>query len=297
VFGVALASGAARREALRRAALFSQGGEFAFVLYAAALAAGVLDPRTAAILSAIVVVSMALTPIWVLLQQRLVPPPAVSFEGVESAADLRGRVLIIGFGRFAQVVSQSLLARGVDIAVIDSDVDMIRAAGRFGFKVYYGDGTRLDVLHASGAHTAEVILVCVDRPEATDRIVALVRDEFPHAKVFARSFDRGHAMRLVHAGVDYQLRELFESSIVFGGAVLRELGFSDLEVDETLADVRERDAERFELQLAGGIAAGRALMRNNTATPQPTPFTTPQREGRALNEEAAEVLEEARPDA
>jgi glutathione-regulated potassium-efflux system protein KefB len=100
-------------------------------------------------------------------------------------------------------------------------------------------------------------------------------------------------MRLVKAGVDYQLRELLESSLTFSGAVLRDLGFSDFEIAETIEDVRERDAERFELQLAGGIAAGRGLWRNNTTTPQPTPFTVPRREGRALNEEAEKIIGEA----
>jgi len=100
-------------------------------------------------------------------------------------------------------------------------------------------------------------------------------------------------MRLVKAGVDYQLRELFESSLTFSGAVLRDLGFSDLEIAETIEDVRERDAERFEMQLAGGIEAGRGLWRNNTTTPQPTPFTKPRQGGRALNEEAEEIIGEA----
>jgi len=120
-----------------------------------------------------------------------------------------------------------------------------------------------------------------------------VKSEFPHAKIFARSYDRGHSMRLVKAGVDYQLRELFESSLTFSAAVLRDLGFSDLEIADTIEDVRERDAERFEMQLAGGIEAGRGLWRNNTTTPEPTPFTRPRREGRALNDEAAEVLEDS----
>ncbi len=289
---VARLFGAGRREAVKRAALFAQGGEFAFVLYAAALGGGVMDARLAAIMTAIVILSMVLTPLVVLLLNRFMPPAEVSCDGVEEARDLEGRVLFIGFGRFAQVVSQSLLARGVDISLIETDVEMIQAAANFGFKVYYGDGTRLDVLHASGAGRAEAILICVDKPETTDRIVALVKSEFPHAKVFARAFDRGHSMRLVKAGVDYQLRELFESSLAFSGAVLRQLGFSDIEIAETIDDVRERDAERFELQLAGGIAAGRALFRNNTTTPQPTPFTVPRREAKALNEEAAEAIGE-----
>ncbi|MBY0564118.1 MAG: monovalent cation:proton antiporter-2 (CPA2) family protein [Hyphomonadaceae bacterium] len=292
VYAVARLLRAHHAEALQRAALFAQGGEFAFVLYAAALAAGVFDARLAAIMTAIVIFSMALAPLAVIAQRRLAPAPEPSRDGVEDAADLRGRVLFVGFGRFAQVVSQSLLARDVDISLIETDVEMIQVAARFGFKVYYGDGTRLDVLRASGAATAEAILICVDKPETTDRIVALVKSEFPQAKVFARSFDRGHSMRLVQAGVDYQIRELFESSLAFSAAVLRGLGFNDFEVAETIEDVRDRDTARFEAQLAGGIEAGRALWRNNTSTPTPEPFTQPRREGRALNEEAADVIGE-----
>src|SRR5690606_21224200 len=104
---------------------------------------------------------------------------------------------------------------------IENDVEMIQAAGNFGFKVYYGDGTRLDVLRASGAGSAEAILVCVDKPDAADRIVELARAEFPLTRLFVRAFDRGHSLRLVKAGVDYEIRETFESALAFGGAVLR----------------------------------------------------------------------------
>ena len=292
VYLVARGFGAEHREAIRRAALFAQGGEFAFVLYAGALAVGVIDARVAALMTAIVILSMALAPLVSIVQKRLTPEPKESLDGVEEAADLHGRVLFIGFGRFAQVVSQSLLARDIDISLIETDVEMIQAAGKFGFKIYYGDGTRLDVLRASGAGEAEAILVCVDKPEVTDRIVALIKSEFPHAKVFARAFDRGHVLRLIAAGVDYQIRETFESALQFSGAVLREMGVSDFDVAETLDEVRDRDAARLDLQIAGGLAAGRTLFRNNTTTPEPAPLTVPRREGRALNEEAAEAIGE-----
>jgi len=291
IYGIARLFGAAHREALQRAALFAQGGEFAFVLYAAALAAGVFDARAAAVMSAIVILSMALTPVVVLLLDRLLPKPAPSMDGIEEAACLTGRVLVIGFGRFGQVVSQPLLARDVDVAIIDSDVDMIRAAGNFGFKVYYGDGSRLDVLHASGAGRADAILVCVDDAAAADRIVEIAKHEFPLAKLYVRAFDRGHVLRLLAAGVENPMRETFESAILFGEQVLRGLGFDEQVVTETMADVRRRDTERLELQLAGGITAGRSLMRGNLATPEPAPLTRPQREGRALNDAAAEAIE------
>jgi glutathione-regulated potassium-efflux system protein KefB len=292
IYGVARVFKAAHHEAMQRAALFAQGGEFAFVLYAAAFAGGLMDARLAAIMTAIVILSMALTPLVMLALKRVLTKPERSREGVEDAHNLDGRVLIIGFGRFAQVVSQPLLARGVDISIIETDVEMIQAAATFGFKVYYGDGARLDVLHASGAGRAEAILVCVDKPDVADRIVTLVKSEFPHAKLLVRAFDRGHVHRLIRAGVDYQVREVFESALTFSGAVMRELDIDDFTIAETIEEVRDRDAARIELELAGGLEAGRALIRGNAKTPQPTPFTRPRREGRALNEEAADVIEE-----
>ena len=183
--------------------------------------------------------------------------------------------------------------RDVDVSIIDNDVEMIQAAGQFGFKVYYGDGARLDVLRASGAGNAETIIVAVDKPEAADRIVELVRSEFPLTKLFVRAFDRGHSLRLVQAGVEYQLRETFESALTFSHQVLIDLGFTHEEAGETIAEVRRRDESRFDLQVAeGSVTAGRHLMRGNIATPKPEPYVRPRREGQALNDEAAEALED-----
>lgn len=293
VYGIARIR-AGHGEAMKRAALMGEGGEFAFVLYSAALAAGLFEPRMGAILSAVVIVSMALTPLRMLLADRFKPREDVSMEGVDPARNLRERVLIIGFGRFAQVVAQPLLARDVDVSIIENDVDMIRAAGNFGFKVYYGDGSRLDVLRASGAADAETVLVCVDKPEVADRIVELMKSEFPLTKLFVRAYDRGHSIRLIEAGVEYHIRETFESALAFGEQVLVDLGFNADDARETIEDVRRRDEERLTLQVSGGLQAGRNLMRGNMATPQPEPYVKPRRESRPLNEEAAGVLEETR---
>ena len=295
IYGIARLFKAGEREAVERAALFAQGGEFAFVLYAAALSVGIFDARVSASLTAIVILSMVLTPVTTMVVGRFMPDVGVDpdrADGVDRARNLRERVLIIGFGRFAQVVSQPLLARDVDVSIIDTDVEMIQAAGNFGFKVFYGDGSRLDVLRASGAGTAETILVCVDKSETADRIVELVKAEFPLTKLFVRAYDRGHAIRLVQAGVEYQLRETFESALVFGEQVLIDLGFSADEARDTIEDVRRRDEERLAIQLVEGIQGGRSLMRGNIATTRPEPYVKPRREGTALNEEAAEALEE-----
>ena len=291
IYGVARAFRARHRDAVNRAALFAQGGEFAFVLYGAAAAGGVIDARANSALTAIVILSMALTPLTTLALQKWLPQEAgrspEDTDGVDSADGLKGQVLIIGFGRFAQVVSQPLLARGVNVSIIENDVDMIRAAAEFGFKVYYGEGTRLDTLRASGAGRAEAVLVLINRPEAAERIVRLVRSEFPGTKLFVRAFDRGQSLRLIEAGVDYQIRETFESALKLGEAVLRDLGVSEEEAAETIADVRRRDDARLDLQLTGGIAAGRSLMRGNMQTPHPEPYIKPVREGGLVNPEAA----------
>jgi glutathione-regulated potassium-efflux system protein KefB len=206
------------------------------------------------------------------------------------ADGLTGSVLMIGFGRFGQIVSQPLLLRGMDVSIIDNDVEMIQVASTFGFKVYYGDGTRLDILRAAGAGSARAVLVCVDKGDAAVRIAELVKAEFPQALVLARAFDRGTSLQLVRAGVDYQLRETFESALVFGGSALEALGVDPDEVADVVEDVRRRDEARFELQLAGNIQDGRLYFKGNMSTPVPAPVAQPRRPGRALSEETAGVL-------
>lgn len=287
IYVVARITRSGHREALERAVLMAQGGEFAFVLYAAAAASGLIDAEINASLTAIVVLSMALTPLFVLLSGRWTArrdDPAL--DGVDVVENQSGRVLIIGFGRFGQVMSQSLLARDVDVTIIDTDIEMIQSAAEFGFKVYYGDGTRLDVLHASGAHSARAIAVCIDDPAAADRIVELASESFPQARLLVRAYDRAHALKLVNAGVDVQVRETFESAVLFGAAALRALDVPEDEADAIAAQVRRLDAERFELEVASNdTRAGIPLIIKNTDAPgpKPTPLTRPRRESRVLN--------------
>jgi glutathione-regulated potassium-efflux system protein KefB len=297
IYAVARVTKSSHGDALQRTALMAQGGEFAFVLYSAAATAGIVDASVNAILTAAIIISMALTPLAVFALRWVAPaqaePDMDGIESVEEAREIKGSVLIIGFGRFGQIASQALLARGIDIALIENDTDMIRSAAQFGFKVYYGDGTRMDVLHASGAAHARAILVCVDKKEATTRIVELAKHEFPLTPILARSYDRQHAIELIRHGVDYQMRETFESAMAFSSEALRQLGVTDVEVAEIAEDIRRRDAERLQLQLCGDISSGIDLMHGGRWTP--TPLTRPKQAGQALNEEAAEAIEEAPP--
>lgn len=287
IYIVARVTKSSHTEALDRALLMAQGGEFAFVLFSAALSAQVIDNTVKSNLTAIVVLSMVLTPIVGILFKRFTQTKAdVSLENVNIAEGLSGSVLMIGFGRFGQVTSQLLLARGVDVTIIDNNTDMIRNAEKFGFKIYYGDGCRLDILHASGAATAQAIVVCVDSKETTNRIVELVTHEFPLAKLLVRSYDREHSLHLVKQKVDFMIRETFESAIKFGGVILQELGVDEDEVERITEEIRDLDNERFETEIAADDVNAGVGMQYTHTHPRPTaPLIRPKREGRILNKE------------
>jgi len=289
--GIALVArlfGTGMREAVTRAAMMAQGGEFAFVLYSAAVAGGVIDGRLNAILTATVILSMALTPLTV-IALRYLPEPKQSLEGLDVADGLEGRVLMIGFGRFGQIVSQFLLSEGIDVTAIDSDADMVRSAARFGFKVYYGDGTRLDVLRAAGIEHADLVVVCTDKREATDVIVELIRSEFPLAKLYVRSFDRQHTLKLRKLGVDFEIRETYESAFAFGMQSLEGLGYDEGRIAEVAETIREREAARLAIQMSGGQISYTDIQGKLL----PQPLTVPKRRAKALNEEAAKATADA----
>ncbi|NYT36577.1 potassium transporter [Allopusillimonas soli] len=252
-------------EAIDRAIVMAQGGEFAFVLYQAANHQGAISDQVNANMTAIIVLSMVLTPLVLLAYKRFARLPAPSMEGVEAAHDLSSKALVIGFGRVGQIATQALLVSGAEISIIDNDPEMIRAAAKFGFKVYYGDGTRMDVLNAAGARHARVILVCVDDKQAATRIVENIRETCPHTKLLVRAWDREHAVELVKHDADYVIRETFESAMLLGREAVRMLGASDPQADEFMASFRRRDAERFTLETTGGVFAGRDLVLGNTA--------------------------------
>ena len=268
IYSVARLFRADRPEAMERAVLMAQGGEFAFVLYAAAVQVGILLPEWNATLTAIIICSMALTPVMVILHDRFAPRPVASLDGVEPAQDLSARVLLIGFGRVGQIVSQPLLARGHSLSIIDVDAEAIRSAGDYGFKVWYGDGARLDILHAAGAGDAGLIIAAAGDPHAVTRIVEIAKAEFPMVPVLARAFDREHALELVKAGTDFQIRETFESALVMGREALIRLGDDVDLVEEMIANMRERDMNRFAMECVGGIFAGRDLVIFNKPDPE-----------------------------
>ena len=290
IYIVARLTKSSHTEALDRALLMAQGGEFAFVLFSTAVSAQVIDNTVKSNLTAIIVLSMVLTPILGIVFKRFTETKdQINLDNVNIAEGLSGSVLMIGFGRFGQVTSQLLLARGVDVTIIDNDIDMIQNAEKFGFKIYYGDGCRLDILHASGASTAQAIVVCVDSKQTTNRIVELVTHEFPLAKVLVRSYDREHSLHLVKQKVDYMIRETFESAVKFGEVILEQLGVDEHEVRMISNEIRERDNERFETEIAADDVYAGVGLQYSHSHPRPTaPLIRPKQAGRILNGEETE---------
>jgi len=266
IYCVARLTKSSHGDALDRAVLMAQGGEFAFVLFAAALANQVLPAEANANMTAVVVLSMALTPLAVLIHQRLRASSDASLDGTEQPTGLTNSVLIVGFGRFGQIVSQHVLAMGADIAIIDREPQVARDAQDFGFKVYYGDGARMDVLHAAGAGHARAILVCIDDPQAATQIVEHAKTHFPQARVLARAHDREHAIALIKANVDYQIRVTLESAMSFGHEAMLALGSDPETAADLMAELRRKDAERLAMEVSGGIYAGTSMILGNAPT-------------------------------
>ncbi|MCP1517590.1 glutathione-regulated potassium-efflux system ancillary protein KefC/glutathione-regulated potassium-efflux system protein KefB [Pseudomonas migulae] len=263
IYGVARLAKSGHDDALDRAVLMAQGGEFAFVLFAEALKLRVISPEVNANMTAIVVLSMALTPVTLLLHKRFARVQTISMEGVEAAHNLHCNVLIIGLGRVGQIACQAPLAQGAKLSIIDINPEVIRATEAYGFKVYYGDGARHEILHAAGAHHARAIIVCVDDKKTATRIVESTRHYCPQVKLLVRAFDREHALELVKHDADYIVRETFESALLLGRQAVVTLGASEREADAVIDEVRKRDAERFALETSGGLFAGRALVLGN----------------------------------
>ncbi len=239
----------------------SQGGEFAFIVLAAATAGLLIAPEAASLFTAVVTLSMALTLPALALWERLLGHErrgsggATAPDGPQGAAP--GGVIVMGYGRFGQIVTQMLHARGLDVVLIDTRPDQIEQSGRFGWKVYYGDGFRPDVLRAAGAEQARLLIVTTGGAWDPHRLDA-VREAFPHLRVLVRAHDRLHYMRLIATDIDLAVRELFHSAIEVGRLALAELGTPAETIEAITQEYVRRDSERLALQVTSGdIMAGR----------------------------------------
>ncbi|MBX4954680.1 monovalent cation:proton antiporter-2 (CPA2) family protein [Rhizobium lentis] len=268
IYGLCRISGSPHNDAIRIAFLLPQGGEFGFVLFTTAGVVGLMSTSTASLLVAIVTLSMALTPIGAALSKRLLNGD----EQEELDEDFEGAgadVLMVGFSRFGQIAAQILLAGGRSVTVIDFSADRIRQASSFGFRIYFGDGTRKDVLRSAGIDRAKIVLVCTQKKEITDKVVELVQADYPHTRLYVRSYDRIHSIELRNKGVDYELRETLESGLLFGRRTLEALGVSEVDAYEIGEDIRKRDEARLALQVSEGLQAGRDMLFSHPVRPEP----------------------------
>jgi len=226
------------------AVLLSQVGEFAFVVLAAGQLSGALPAGTAALLTLIAALSMVTTPLLLMAHDRWLVADDAPARPADAIEPDHAPVLLAGFGRYGQIVARLLLATGIRPTVIDHDADTIDSARRAGFVVHFGDATEADLLAAAGAGQARVMVVAIDDPQQASRVVALVREHWPQLRIVARARDAVHAMDLMEDGVHHVQRELFESSLRSGRAVLEALDFEPFHA-RTLADDFRRYSEGF----------------------------------------------------
>ena len=262
LFGLTRLFGSGENDALRIGATLGQAGEFGFVVFALAAGDGLLSRETEAILTIMVALSMALTPLAVIGAGRI-----IASWSSEDDSDLRGlggqaasKVIVAGFGRTGQVVARIMRMRGYTVTLIDNAPRRIRLARTFGSEVFYGDATKPDMLIAAGVTDAEAIFYCINDREGAKLAVARLKERFPSIRLFTAAYDRFQELELRAAGAEFVKRETLESAIALASMGLKELGDEDV-VDELVAEFRKRDDELLRLQAEHGMEEGAEMMR------------------------------------
>lgn len=205
----------------------AQGGEFAFLLVSFALQNHALGVDSANQLIMVVVLSMMLTPLAIIVFERLIQPRLAntcSDREDDEIDDDDNPVIIAGFGRFGQIVARLLKASGFKATLLDHDAGQIELVGRFGSKVFYGDASRGALLKSAGAGRAKMLVIAIDDREKAVSMIHISKMQFPQLKILARAYDRTHAYELIHAGADYIARETFGSALGVGEQALKLLG-------------------------------------------------------------------------
>ena len=258
IAGLALLFGMKPGRAIWLGLLLSQAGEFGFVLFSQAASAQLITTEAASMFSAVVTLTMISTPFlmqvieWVL---RRIPEPPSDLDGPEFSPETN--VIVVGYGRFGQTVAQMLMAKRIPVTIIDSKPSQIELSEEFGTKVYYGDGTRVDLLRTAGAESAEGILFCQNPKELTRDKLQAVFESFPHVAVMARVYDRLQVIEFDGLDLAVCQRELYESAVVMGREALIKLGTPRREADRVEREYRERDLERLKAQtVTGDLHAG-----------------------------------------
>ena len=261
ITGIGMAFKMTWRSALALGLLLSQGGEFGFVLFAQAQAGFLVAPEAASLFGAIITLSMATTPFLMSATRRFREEPVAKDQARDGPTADGANAIIVGYGRFGQTVGQMLLAQDIPVTLIDTDIEMIDIAGEFGAKVYYGDGTRVDLLRQAGAAEAELILFCIDGDQIEPDTLEGVHEAFPNAAIYVRAFDRRALVKLKKSSAVYVVREVLESAVKMARVAMRDLGIAGADIDRAEDMYRSRDKERLRIQIeAGDLRAARSMV-------------------------------------
>lgn len=244
LYGLGRWHGLDSRAARRLALAMSQGGEFAFVLFATALGENVIARQAAEVLTVIVTLSMLATPVLLLIDdvfgRRRAPERPFDEMPEES-----GHVIIAGFGRFGQIVARVLRARGIPFIALDDSAEQVDFVARFGSEAYYGDASRIDILEAARVEKARAFVLAIDDVEASLRTAEIVRHQYPGLKIYARARNRQHVHQLMDLGIEVIRRETFLPALELTRELLRGLGLAESEVRRTIETFREHDQRRL----------------------------------------------------
>jgi len=245
LYGLGRWWGLANASARRLGIILSQGGEFAFVLFSVGMFEGVIGRDTASLLTLAVTLSMAATPLLLLIDdvvaRALTPAP----PDYEIPPEGEQHVIIAGFGRFGQIVARVLRARHIPFTALDASIAQVDFVKRFGAEIYYGDAGRIDILRAAGARKAQAFVLAIDNVDASVRVAEVVRENFPDLPIYARARDRIHVHRLLDLGVTIIERETFLSALELTKQLLRGLGLKPAEVTRLITTFKRHDEKRL----------------------------------------------------
>ncbi len=253
IFALGRFFGLKSKQSIIMAMLLSQGGEFAFVLFTAAQQALLIEPEAGSLFGAVVTLSMATTPFLMIIAGKLAARTGKEDVQLDDPAlASQANVIIVGHGRFGQQVSQIMQAAGRSVTLIDINPQTIDLSNDFGFKVFYGDGTRVDLLKRAGGEDAQAIFFCIDDRYVTAESLIPLRETFPRTKLFVRAFDREQALKLMEDDGISIMREVFESSIRMSADALKYFGTDREVILDIIAEFRRRDRSRLKAQFNSG---------------------------------------------
>ncbi|MBM9499549.1 cation:proton antiporter [Leptospira sp. 201903071] len=233
---------------LNLAVTISQGGEFAFVILGVGVSLSILPRERADLVIAVVTLSMGLTPILGIAKDKVVDLFfKKSEEQEEDDIEEQNRVIIAGFGRFGQIIARMLFVHRIGFTALEHNPDQVNVARRFGYKIYYGDASKLSLLRSAGAEQADLFILAVQDIEVSVKVAEMVKKHFPNLTIIARARNREHVFKLLELGVKIIRRDTFASALELAGETLRNLGFMDSEVEQKIKKFRAHD----ELTLKG----------------------------------------------